>query len=119
MDKQGRQKLFSEYLNKMRLTYIQKRGRVVSFSEIAREVGITQASMSQYVIGARLPTGDNLYKLCKYCAELMGENTAYDILDVPVPQSEDPMVKRILSIATTLNREQLEQVISFAQKLAQ
>lgn len=84
-------KKFSEYLNKQRVIASFKKGHTVSQSEMARDIGIPQGSLSQYENGTRLPNEENRIKLANYLGP-----EVYEILGAPVMMPDDPMLNRIV-----------------------
>lgn len=81
-----RRKELAKFLNRR---LVEKFGRM-SQTQIARMIGVSQSSLSQYVNGTRLPTGQNLH----YLADAFGLEI-YDICGVPRQMPNDERFKRI------------------------
>lgn len=84
-------KKFMTYLEKKYFEFCQRLGRVANQAAFARFVGISPASLSQYMNGYRLPDYRNLTKL----AIAFGPEV-YDILGIEREDENDPRLMYLL-----------------------
>lgn len=89
-----RQRL-ANYLNRQwaEAPFRLKRNRPISQSELARLIGVSQGSLSQWMTGTRLPEEDNRDKLAAYFG-----NEIYDILEVPAKIPPNKQLNRIVVV---------------------
>lgn len=75
----------ADFLNSAYVDFVQRRGRLTSAAEFARWLGVSNTSLSQWMNGNRLPTGDNIHRL----AAKLGPKI-YEILELQPLMPDDP-----------------------------
>ncbi len=102
-----RSRRLGKYLEKKFLEYINKEGRMVNQTEFARVIGISPASLSQYMKGyTRIPDKHNMTKL----ALSLGPEI-YEVLDIEPGTDDDPRVLLIVEIFNRSSSEVREKIL--------
>ncbi len=89
---------FSEWLMDRFVEWEKSQARRQSYSAFARYLGVKQASLSQWIIGNYVPTGENVKRL----AEKLGVEI-YDVLGLPRPDMTlEAMIEQYKSLPEEL-----------------
>ena len=81
----------SGYLVRKRMEEGWKGSHQVSQSEMAKRIGISQGSLSQYERGTRIPDSDNLHAIAAYFGVEF-----YDMCEVPRSIPDDPSLQEVI-----------------------
>ena len=108
-----RKRELADFLNMKFIEYQVEKRRRVSQKEWANEyLGVTAASLSNWMLKSQLPTGTNVFAL----AAKLGLQV-YDILGQPRRISDDPRIQRLNEIYPTLSkakRQEIDDIINSA-----
>ena|SRR3989304_2647061 len=107
-----KQERLMKFLDKKYLEFCQQVGRVASQSAFAKYVGISSASMSQYMSGDRLPDYRNLTRM----ALSLGVEI-YDVLDIKPESDNDPRLLYLMKLWRTMNDKDQEALLKFLKKM--
>lgn len=91
----------AKYLNQHYMKRMVKHGRDYSQTELAAEMGITQAALSKLMQGNTRPRIDTIEKI----AGVTGLDF-YDVCDVPRIIPNDPLIRKILEGWKDLNKDE-------------
>jgi transcriptional regulator with XRE-family HTH domain len=98
---------FSQWLNERFLEWEKQQGKRQTVSAFARYLDVPQSSLSSWMAGAYVPSGENLLLLAtKLGAEI------YDTLGISRPPIADPDVIYIASVWNRLSDTDRETIIS-------
>jgi len=100
-------KAFSEYLNLQLVKMSFEAKHSVSQSEMSRETGVPQASLSQYMNGTRIPSVENAEKLADYFGP-----EVYEILEMPPKMPNDPLLKRVVYAWMKLQPDMQKRIVN-------
>ena len=117
MDDLERAKRFGDYLTNAQLAISNKRHRMISGSQIAREAGVSQPSFNQWMTGTRLPDPSNRIRICLYLWKELHEVKAFEILEIPSPDQNDGMLLSLLAMLQNAAPEITQQVVDYTQTL--
>jgi transcriptional regulator with XRE-family HTH domain len=109
MNEDERRERLIDFLNRRLL---EKYGRL-SQTRIAQEIGVSQGSLSQYLNGSRLPTGERLHKL----AAAFGMEI-YDICGVPRRLPDDENLQKIAEYWPSLSEDTKRRMVDMAREKA-
>ena len=98
------------YLQAAYVGYVQKKGRITSAAEFAKYLGVSNTSLSQWMNGQRLPTGNNVHMLA---AKLGPE--VYDILGQPRRMPDNPDIERIIQGYFEMNEAERQELLDFIE----
>ena len=108
-----RKRELADFLNMKFIEYQVEKRRRVSQKEWANEyLGVTAASLSNWMLKSQLPKGTNVFAL----AAKLGLQV-YDILGQPRRISDDPRIQRLNEIYPTLSkakRQEIDDIINSA-----
>lgn len=107
-----KQERLMRFLDKKYLEFCQQVGRVANQAAFAKYVGISSASMSQYMSGDRLPDYRNLTRM----ALSLGMEI-YEVLDVKPETDNDPRLLYLMKLWRTMNDKDREALLKFINKL--
>jgi transcriptional regulator with XRE-family HTH domain len=105
--RKARLKELTKFLQDKYIERWRKRGKRISQNEWAREMDINPASMSQWMTGTRLPTGENVHKLALNCGLEI-----YDILGLPRRMPSD---RNLIEIAENWHLLEAKDRVGFMQ----
>ena len=98
---------FMEFLQHSFADYVAEKRRRVSLAEWARYLGVSNASLSQWMNGNREPSGDNVHAL----AAKLGVKI-YDLLGVPRSMPDNPSLVYITENWFSLTQDQKDEIMS-------
>ena len=91
-----------------------KRGWRFSQAQWSKLLGVSQQSLSQWMNGLRLPTGENVFIL----ADKLGPRV-YDILGEPRRMPDDPGAQKIIELYYSMNEKERQELLDFADKMGE
>ena len=99
-----------EFLQHSFAEYVAEKRRRVSLAEWARYLGVSNASLSQWMNGNREPTGDNVHLL----AAKLGVKV-YDLLGVPRLLPDNPSLVYITENWYSLSKDQQDEIMKMME----
>lgn len=105
---------FSEWLNERFLEWEQQQGKRQTVSAFARYLDVPQSSLSSWMAGAYVPSGENLLVL----ASKLGSEI-YDTLGVLRPPIADPDIVYIASVWKELSENDRSELLATIKRKVQ
>lgn len=103
---------FRDFMNDEFIKWMIKDRRARSQNDFARWLGVSAASLSQWMSGTRKPTGANVHKL----GDKLGPEV-YELLELPPMMPRDPGIMLIAKLWHKLNSDQQQKILDVAEEM--
>jgi transcriptional regulator with XRE-family HTH domain len=108
----GQQQRFADFLVQRFVDYRQREGWNKSQAEFADWLGVNNSTLSTWMLGRRVPTGNHIHTL----AQKLGPEV-YDLLGEPRRTPDDPVLQKWIGLFYSIPSGQQESVVDFLGEL--